>query len=143
MHGNDFHRAAGGFIHGFRYLVRSLHRSLEMNEEFSLTEMPPGDPVRLERRTKRSRNHGRAVVAREEETLQKTRFAITPQEKVARLLELRQLLKEKVGVVAHVGLGVEVVAGKSSADAYVVDYILFRKAQLHRQGVLLELRRGQ
>lgn len=107
MHGNDFHRAAGGFIHGFRYLVRSLHRALEMNEEFSLAEMPPADSVRLERgRTKqqqqqqRPRNHaaagGALVAPREKEILQKTRLARTPQEKAARLLELRDLLKDKV-----------------------------------------------
>lgn len=29
MHGNDFKRSSGGFIHGFRYLVRALHRRLE------------------------------------------------------------------------------------------------------------------
>ena len=33
MHANDYRKAAGGFIHGFRYLVRSLHRVLEIEEE--------------------------------------------------------------------------------------------------------------
>merc|ERR1719163_2296584 len=26
MHSNDFKKASGGFIHGFRYLIRALHR---------------------------------------------------------------------------------------------------------------------
>ena len=30
MHGNDFKKSAGGFIHGFRYLVRAQHRILEL-----------------------------------------------------------------------------------------------------------------
>lgn len=33
MHGHDYKQAAGGFIHGFRYLVRGLHRILEQDEE--------------------------------------------------------------------------------------------------------------
>lgn len=33
MHAKDFRVASGGFIHGFRYLIRSLHRYLEMREE--------------------------------------------------------------------------------------------------------------
>jgi thioredoxin reductase len=30
MHGLDFRKAAGGFIHGFRYLIRAQHRFLEV-----------------------------------------------------------------------------------------------------------------
>ena len=30
MHGNDWRRSSGGFIHGFRYLVRSLGKILEL-----------------------------------------------------------------------------------------------------------------
>ena len=30
MHGNDFRKSAGGFIHGFRYLVKSMFHQLEM-----------------------------------------------------------------------------------------------------------------
>lgn len=30
MHGNDFKKSSGGFIHGFRYLVRAQHRILEL-----------------------------------------------------------------------------------------------------------------
>lgn len=29
MHGNDHKKSSGGFIHGFRYLIRALHRILE------------------------------------------------------------------------------------------------------------------
>eukprot|EP01052_Picozoa_sp_SAG31_P026268 SAG31_NODE_2368_length_5854_cov_19.043440_7_plen_126_part_00 len=29
-HGKDWRRASGGFIHGFRYTARALHRQLEM-----------------------------------------------------------------------------------------------------------------
>jgi len=32
-HGKDFKRAAGGFIHGFRYTARALHRILEVKYE--------------------------------------------------------------------------------------------------------------
>ena len=32
MHGNDHKKSSGGFIHGFRYLVRALHRILEEQE---------------------------------------------------------------------------------------------------------------
>jgi hypothetical protein len=32
-HGKDFKRAAGGFIHGFRYTARALHRILEEKHE--------------------------------------------------------------------------------------------------------------
>ena len=30
MHGRDHRRSSGGFIHGFRYLTRALHRQLEL-----------------------------------------------------------------------------------------------------------------
>ena len=42
MHGNDYRRSAGGFIHGFRYLVRALARHLEVdveNGEWPRTEL--------------------------------------------------------------------------------------------------------
>ena len=32
-HGKDWKRAAGGFIHGFRYTARALHRILEAKYE--------------------------------------------------------------------------------------------------------------
>jgi fructose-specific component phosphotransferase system IIB-like protein len=32
-HSRDFRKAAGGFIHGFRYTIRALHRMLETDEE--------------------------------------------------------------------------------------------------------------
>jgi hypothetical protein len=32
MHAHDFKKSSGGFIHGFRYLVRALHRILEEEE---------------------------------------------------------------------------------------------------------------
>ena len=32
-HSRDFRQAAGGFIHGFRYAIRALHRILEDEEE--------------------------------------------------------------------------------------------------------------
>ena len=31
MHGQDWKKSSGGFIHGFRYLVRTLHRQLEVD----------------------------------------------------------------------------------------------------------------
>jgi len=40
MHGHDYKKAAGGFIHGFRYLIRGLHRILEQDEETSKTPWP-------------------------------------------------------------------------------------------------------
>jgi hypothetical protein len=40
MHSNDYKQAAGGFIHGFRYLVRSLHRILEQDDEEVATPWP-------------------------------------------------------------------------------------------------------
>eukprot|EP00658_Telonema_sp_P-2_P073213 TRINITY_DN6226_c0_g1_i3.p1 TRINITY_DN6226_c0_g1~~TRINITY_DN6226_c0_g1_i3.p1 ORF type:complete len:348 (+),score=74.46 TRINITY_DN6226_c0_g1_i3:728-1771(+) len=33
MHSLDFQKASGGFLHGFRYLIRALHRHLEEVEE--------------------------------------------------------------------------------------------------------------
>jgi hypothetical protein len=33
MHSHDFKKSSGGFIHGFRYLVRALHRILEEEEQ--------------------------------------------------------------------------------------------------------------
>lgn len=32
MHGHDYKKSSGGFIHGFRYLIRALHRQLEEEE---------------------------------------------------------------------------------------------------------------
>jgi hypothetical protein len=38
MHGNDFRRSAGGFIHGFRYLVKSMFHQLEL--EYHKEQLP-------------------------------------------------------------------------------------------------------
>ena len=32
-HGKDWRKAAGGFIHGFRYTIQALHRVLELENE--------------------------------------------------------------------------------------------------------------
>jgi hypothetical protein len=37
MHAHDFKKSSGGFIHGFRYLVRALHRILEEEEQIAYT----------------------------------------------------------------------------------------------------------
>ena len=37
MHGTDFRVSSGGFIHGFRYLCRALHRELEELEDDDVT----------------------------------------------------------------------------------------------------------
>lgn len=39
MHGRDAKRSSGGFIHGFRYLVRALHRHLEEVEASALAQV--------------------------------------------------------------------------------------------------------
>ena len=40
MHSHDYKKAAGGFIHGFRYLVRALHRILEQDQEETGSDWP-------------------------------------------------------------------------------------------------------
>ena len=43
MHGRDWRKSSGGFIHGFRYLVRALHRQMEVR----FHEAPWPDAVRV------------------------------------------------------------------------------------------------
>ena len=40
-HGKDFRRSAGGFIHGFRYTARALHRILSVEHEGEVRGPPP------------------------------------------------------------------------------------------------------
>jgi len=53
QHGRDWPRSSGGFIHGFRYLVRALHRELEARRHgtpWPSTAMPLGSTLELTRR---------------------------------------------------------------------------------------------
>jgi Pyridine nucleotide-disulphide oxidoreductase len=38
VHSGDWKKASGGFIHGFRYMARALHRILEQDEEDSVSD---------------------------------------------------------------------------------------------------------
>ena len=53
MHGNDFKKSSGGFIHGFRYLVRAQHRILELRNHGVL--WPASEVMQLPRSLEKSR----------------------------------------------------------------------------------------
>lgn len=102
MHGNDHGEAAGGFIHGYRYLIRALHRFLELFEEEPYSRN--GTESYWSKYSQQLQTDGNRHVKHKRHKRRGANKGMSPKEKQTRRSKLAKLLETKVKNIPRVSI---------------------------------------